>query len=59
AQNSVVAHLARLRDVWSLQCLHWQSHAAAGVLPFCFLLHPRPAPDHQPHVPGVPSSCYG
>ncbi|DBA85859.1 TPA: hypothetical protein ACH3X1_005408 [Trebouxia sp. C0004] len=34
-------------------------HAAAGVLPFCLLLHPRPAPDHQPHVPGVPSSCYG
>ena len=57
-QGSVVAHPARLRDVWGLQCLHWQVHAAAGMLPFCLLLHPHPAPDHQPHVFRVPSSCH-
>ena len=34
AQDSVVAHFARLRDVWSPQCLNWQSNAAAGMLPF-------------------------
>ena len=49
----MVAHSARLRDVWGLQCLQWQSHSTAGMLPFCLLLHPHPAPDHQPHVPGL------
>ena len=54
----MVAHSARLRYVWGLECLHWQSHAAAGMLPFCQLPHPHPALDHQPHVPEVPSSCH-
>ena len=46
----MVAHSARLRDVWGLQCLHWQGHSAAGMLPFCLLMHPHPAPDQCDRV---------